>query len=712
MGSSSKKVTVGYKYYLGVHMVLCHGPVDSITKIEVDDRVAWTGSASGGQIAISAPELFGGDEREGGISGAVDIEMGGPTQGRNSYLQSILGTDIPAFRGVVGAVLRQCYMGNNPYIKRWAFWATRTNVRSDGTEQWYVAKAAIGSSMNPAHIVRECLTDRNWGMGYPEADMDDTAFAVAADTLYAEGMGISLLWDQGAEISDFISQILEHIDGSLYVSRTTGKFVLKLAREDYSLGDLIVLDENSVERVTDFKRKSLGDLVNSVTVKYWDEATGKDNSITVQDPALVSLQGASVGTTVNYPGFTNGELASRAASRDLRALSTPLASATIYANRTAAGLSVGDVFVLSWPRYGVVQMVMRVVSVEHGELDSNGVRIVAVEDVFALGSAIYAPPPPSAWTNPNGAPAPCPYHVAIEAPYWELVQRIGETQAEALPSTSGYVLITGVRPSAGALFANIYSSPYGTYEEKGRVDFCPTATLSAAITQITTTLSIEGAIDIDVVRVGSYAQIDEEFVSILSVSSSSLTVGRGVLDTVPSIHSPGARIFFLDDFAETDGVEYAIGETAKLKLSTVTGKGTLGVGSAGEQTVLIGARQDKPYPPGNFRINDSYYPPTVANNASIVVTWAHRDRLQQTATLIDSTVGNIGPEAGTTYTVEIRTLAGALVSSATGITGTAHTFTLAALGSNYGQLRVLLWSVRGGVDSLQKHDHKFTRPSP
>jgi hypothetical protein len=43
--------------------------------------------------------------------------------------------------------------------------------------------------MNPAHIIRECLTDTNWGMGYPESDIDDVSFTAAANTLYSESNG-------------------------------------------------------------------------------------------------------------------------------------------------------------------------------------------------------------------------------------------------------------------------------------------------------------------------------------------------------------------------------------------------------------------------------------------------------------------------------------------------------------------------------------------
>lgn len=709
MGGSSKKVTVGYKYYLGMHMVLCHGPVDKVTRIEVDGKTAWSGNATGGAISIGAPNLFGGESREGGVEGRVDIEMGGPLQGRNAYLQSQLGADIPAYRGVLGAVLNQVYVGLNPYLKRWAFWASRIHVRQNGIPQWYDAKAEINGDMNPAHIIRECLTDPDWGMGYPEADIDDASFMAAADQMYNEGMGMSLLWDRSVTLEEFIQVVLKHIDGSIHVDRSTGKFVLKLARGGYDINSLLVLDESSVDRITDFKRSTIGELVNSVTVVYWDASTGKNGSVTVQDIALAAQQQATIGTTVQFPGFTNGTIATKAAARTLKALSTPLASATIYANRKAASLNVGDVFVLTWLRYGISRLVMRVTNVEMGALGSNAVKIQAVEDVFALPNAIYAPPPLSDWTDPNTPPAPCPYHCVIEAPFWELVQRMGETNARSLPATAGFVVATGVRPSSVASNAKLYTDVTGVWEEAGTVDFCPTAILTAAVSSNTTTFPIGAGVDLDIVQVGTYALIDSELVRVDAVSDTSLTVGRGVLDTVAKPHAVGARLFFADAFFESDAVEYATGEQADIRLLPSSGLGTLDLASAPTQSVAIVARQYKPYPPGQFRINSQAYPDAVRGDQNITVGWTHRDRLQQTATLVDETAGSIGPEAGTTYTCRLLTAGGSVLVTHSGLTGTGDTFTLAEMGANYGRLRIQLWSVRDGAQSLQMHDWEFTR---
>ena len=46
----NKAQTVGYRYSLGLHLALCHGPIDAIREILVDRRTAWsvlTGSGNG-----------------------------------------------------------------------------------------------------------------------------------------------------------------------------------------------------------------------------------------------------------------------------------------------------------------------------------------------------------------------------------------------------------------------------------------------------------------------------------------------------------------------------------------------------------------------------------------------------------------------------------------------------------------------------------------
>lgn len=708
---SSKKVTVGYKYFVGMHMVLCHGPVDAVTRISVDDKTAWSGVQGQGTITINAEDLFGGLKREGGVSGKVDIMLGGPTQLANEYLESKVEPDMPAFRGVLSAVLQSVYTGLNPYLKKWAFRVQRINTRTNGDAQWYLAKAQIGNDMNPAHIINECLTDSGWGLGYSQSDIDEPSFQYAADTLFTESMGVSLLWDRSKSINDFIQEILNHIQGSLFISRTTGKFVLKLARNDYNADLLTTLDESSINKISNFKRATVNELVNSVTVSYWDSEVGRDGSVSVQDISLISQHGSVISTTMQFPGFTTKANAIRAASTVLNGLSKPLATGTLYANRKGAKLNVGDVFKLNWPRYGVVSLIARITNIELGALNNGQVKIDFIEDAFATSLAVYVAPPTGVWTSPIAAPAPCPFQIIQEASYYEVVQRVGESSVSQLTSTFALPLSAGVRPSSDSVSYELFTDPDGNnvFDQSGTGDFCPTAILAQNISYTTSTFGITSGVDLSLVTLNTYALIDDEIISVLAISDTSITVGRGCIDTVPTLHSLGARIYFVDEFFTTDSIEYAITEVAKHRILPTTGLGTLAVGSASTLSATMVGRFDKPYPPQNIRLNGVSYGLTVSGGDDLVIDWSHRDRKLQTAGLIDYSVGSIGPELGTTYSLWVRTLAGTQIATITGLTGTSHTFTVAQLGANYGTLRLQVQAVRDGVTSFQMHDIQFTR---
>ncbi len=108
----SRKQTVGHRYYIGLHMVLCR-QADALLEIKMAAKEAWRGSLAGGRGTFNKPSLFGGDEREGGISGAFDFLRGENTQPVNDYLASVLGALTPAYRGVVSMVFRKPYIGAN-----------------------------------------------------------------------------------------------------------------------------------------------------------------------------------------------------------------------------------------------------------------------------------------------------------------------------------------------------------------------------------------------------------------------------------------------------------------------------------------------------------------------------------------------------------------------------------------------------------------------
>jgi len=145
---SGKKITVGYKYYLGLHFGLCQGPVDALLRVIIGDRDAWTGEqTSTGAVSINKPDLFGGKKREGGVVGDLSVLMGTSGQSENSYLAAKIGAGLPAFRGILTTVWNGGHVtSNNPYLKPWAFRVRRIKQGWTGGSCWYPGKAEIVES--------------------------------------------------------------------------------------------------------------------------------------------------------------------------------------------------------------------------------------------------------------------------------------------------------------------------------------------------------------------------------------------------------------------------------------------------------------------------------------------------------------------------------------------------------------------------------------
>jgi hypothetical protein len=711
MGGKSKKVTVGYKYYMGAHFALCHGPADALTHIWVAERLAWSGSSAGGNISINKPELFGGEKREGGITGNADVAMGGPTQGANSYLSGRLGAAIPAFRGVVSLILKQMYIGNNPYLKPWKMRLRRILKSSGGADQWYPSKAVINThDMNPAHIIRECLTDPDWGSGYTSNDIDDSSFTAAADKLYSEGFGLSFLWEQEQPIEDFVRDVLRHIDAALYVHPSTGRFTLKLVRDDYTIGSLPVLGEDYIRSVEEFDGQLAGEVTNAVTVRFWDRATGKTASLGVQDIALLQESGSPVSASIEFAGCPTPTLAARLASRELRTLSSSAARGAIVTRRLPAELNVGHAFVMNWPKLGISGKVMRIVSIEHGDHLNGSLRLNIVEDVFSLSQTSYLTPAPSEWVDPISEPVPVAFRKIIEMPYRELVSVQGQTTIDANLSSDaglGYMAAFGPNPTSDAFGAKIYVDSGGGYQEDGFMAFCPNGILSGPMLPTDTVFELSSSENLDEVEAGEFLQIDDEMMVVQSLSGTTVTVRRGIFDTVPAPHASGSTVLFWDNAYGSDEREYAEGETIAVKLATSTGKGVLPIDSAPADALTLQGRAARPYPPGDWKICGAYFPTTISY-VPLETTWRHRDRTQQTgADHIGFLAASIGPEAGVTYRVTLLDLAsGTTLHVQSGLTGTSYSGFPALAGER--QLRMRVAAERGGLASLYSQSHDFT----
>lgn len=749
--------TIGYWYDLDLLATLCHGKVDAdtdfeLTELRFGDRTAWQGLVTqSGTISVYKSELFGGETREGGVNGQIDIMMGTLTQPVNEFLgtsvrlSGITG-DVPAYRGEMNLFFRGVTAVNPEFAASGIFVKTPTTPPFNFTsifgkpilqprafrwsamnpyfkpfkallgrywKGWYPTKARIGDQANAAHIIVESINNSEWGMGYPLADLDLVKCQDVADTLYDEGFGLGLIWRQQTSIQEFLNLVLQHINAVINTDRTTGKLFPRLIRNDYDVETLLELNPSN-SMLESYSRPTFGETVNEITLKF-TTPEGTTDAVTVHDLAsITSNQSQIVNQTIELPGIQDAALAARIAQRELDSRSKPICKLSIITNRIAFNLYEGEVFKFSWPEHGIEQMICRVVDVDLGSLQNNVITIEAIEDVFGLPLASYVNPQPGGWIDPTSQPIASPLRYITETPYYDLARGLSEADLATVDPTDCFVDVFAKEPSRDALDYNLWTaSGSADVEQRGTGSHSPVATLTvAAIKEESSVLTLSDITDIiaSLSSENEYVVINGEYSRITdyNATANTLTVDRGVLDTVPKDHAIGSNVFLGDDNIGRDRISYVSAETVKVRVQTKTSQGVLDITVAPQDTYTFLGRQYRPYPPGQFRVNTLAYPANI--DGVLTVTYATRNRLTQLADMVAQGFGSITPEVGTTHRLRIYNGL-TLVRTYSGVVTTTITYATddAVADGCLAMPRLVLDSQRDGVDSWQPHDLTVTR---
>lgn len=138
------------------------------------------------------------------------------------------------------------------------------------------------------------------------------------------------------------------------------------------------------------------------------------------------------------------------------------------------------------------------------------------------------------------------------------------------------------------------------------------------------------------------------------------SVWRGLLDTVPTDHSVGARAYFIGGGLGTCPTQFSPTDAIKVKMTARTVNAESRVSSATELSLTFDSESLRPYPPGNAQVNSMTWPTEITGQPT--ETWAERNRLTET-TIIKQDAATVTPEAGTTYTMLIYRLSNEATSA-------------------------------------------------
>lgn len=687
-----KKATVGYWYSFAFLMGVSRGPINVLRKIRVGDIQAWQGEQTeNGSFQIDQPKLFGGEEKEGGIVGTFAVFMGNAGQTFSDTFKALMGGLVSDYRGVTTFTFRGKVSANNPYLKPWKFRVCRWDAGWDRDEPWYPVKAQIRMddgrgdviyAMNPAHILYECYTNRLWGRGQDPSELMEDYFVAAANQLCDEGFGLCFKWVRSEDINSFINTVLNHIDAVQFTDRETGKVGIRLIRADYDPDSLVVFGYNSGLLSIDEDETGGGDSAYSeVAVSYVDARTGEKARAVEHSLAIIQSLGDVASTTASYEGIPAAPLAHRVAARDLNKQATFLKKFKVVLDRRGWKLNVGNVFKVSAVDRGLVDVVLRVGAIEDSELKDGRITVTAVQDVFGLPDAGYAEPTlPGAWVPPNNEAMAVSNVRLDEVTYRDLVRTLAPADLATVDETDTQVTIFAGAPSGASVNYDIASAATGeTIEVRGSGDWTMSGLLEAPVGYYDTTLRFPVGTDLSPVSAGEIVQVDGEIMGVTAVDAglATLTVTRGTLDTIPAKHEAGAAVWFSEDALGSDDRPYTIGETVEVRLLTNTSVAGLAIEDAPSEMITVVGRQSRPYAPGAVTINGvpfgQFETDFMFADAEVAIEWTHRDRLLQADQIVEHEASSVGPEPGTTYTIEVYDDA-TLLRTETGITGATWTY--------------------------------------
>lgn len=556
-------------------------------------------------------------------------------------------------------------------------------------------------AMNPAHILFECATNRDWGRGLSWNDIDIDSFKKAADTLFAEKFGLCFRYNRQDQLQTFIQQILDHIGAAQYADLSTGKLKLKLIRNDYNPDMLPLFTyDNGILSVQDDDSASSDASYNEIVVTYHNPVTHEDGVVRAQNLASIQQVGL-ISNSVEYKAVPTQELAARLAERDLEMNAAGITRLIIKFDRRGGILEPASCFRVSLPDRDIENMILRVGKIE--EQNDGALLITGVQDVFSLSSTSYSTSQQtSEWVAPDNSIRAVNDVQLIELPYAVLVSTLSAADLDYVKPSSGYIGVMASAPTSASINYILQSRAMGTdFVTQSQGDWTPKATLINDIGKLTTKFEINSDCQ---PSIGEGILINDEFMRVDAIENNIITVGRGCLDSLPSSHKCGSKIRYYMNAIYQDSIEYLSGEKVQVRLLTQTNIGVLNQEIAPIESVVMSNRQIRPYLPGNIKINEVLYPDSIDEADNYVLTFSHRDRVLQADQLIDCLSDNIGPEDGTVYKIEI---ADYYTKEILWKFSTTDTFILLPYSSHedyiYDDLHILtLYSIRDGYESLQK----------
>jgi len=721
---------IKYEYKMSAHFGVCFGPV-TFRMLWVNQHLVWaetlerlasqgfpglTGGSSSGTgtsgaitadetVYFDLPALFGDN---GGVKGEVEFYVGTLGQQMSARLASTAYGGTPATLPGMGGIAMMFFydfvwrsydkqerpkdmsMGVQvTYVPQQLDPASATIPgqgvvryvvdRSTGNtvENSTVVDIAAPPNANPAHVLYELLRDPDYGLGVPAQYIDTASFTSAASTLASEEFGISFVWARQKKIEDLIKDIIDHIQGIMIVNPDTGKWKLRLLRDDYTSDDPAIRTITpSVAVMLKYACKACMSTLNAVTVQWTDPATESLKTVQAQDMAAIYSLGQVVADTRTYYMVRDSFLAWKLALRDLRQAGYNQRLADMQLDRSFWGLEPGDLVRLNWPEYETGNIIMRVTSIDYGAPGKMPISVTLAEDIYSLSIPTAIALPYAAWDATLTDPTPLGQTVIMTAPY-ALVSNEQDIHPEAwmvimardsAPDCSGFSVAVEATDGAGNTVwteeAALPLTDKGTLGQALAVEWETTIAVDDLISSFAGAYGPETG---NMIIIGS-SEDAHEIAIIESYDSvaDTVTLLRGAFDTLPSAWSIGESVWTWNQhILPVDPVAHDEGAAFNVKLLTRTGLGVLDAASAPTIPVTPSARANAPLRPANMALDGTAWPNTASHSggSDVTVTWANRNRIDEDGVAVRWDGATKAPETDQKTRIEVLDSSNAVLAT-------------------------------------------------
>ncbi|WP_180163566.1 phage tail protein [Acinetobacter sp. YH12069] len=633
----------------------------------------------------------------------------------STALRTVIVKGIMDAGGVLGISIH-CIKPDLAMNNTWGLFYSCDYFRLSKTDGNFKTKTEA-PDINPIHKIREILTD-DTAMSKPESDVNDINFMKAADRIWDEGLGISWSITEKSCL-EAIEELCGHIEAGVRVNRQTGLYEMVLFRDDW-------FDESEIHSIAVNKIKSMSlevanadEAINQLNVTYYNQDAIKTSSFSIAENASIrNLNGRVNAEDADFPYFMNQRNAAIVAQWKLKQMSSPVWKGSFTtAEYNARKWNRYDLLKLAWPQKWQGEITVRIMKINLGTGADVSIDFVEVVPYSSqLWSDVVIDEPIDVGVQP---PLACPYE-PFEMPYYLAVMALGQRQVDeelSYENNFGLVGVVAQQPQSNSLYAVMMTHDGTEGEEWVRaatINYEPVAELDQIISRTSTNFIVKDSAAISGLPIGTLIKCGSDWIGTpgewmvfegMDPYTGVVSVKRGALDSLPQEWGAGTKLYFCGNDVAFDSTEYVAGEEVLVSALTTTPSGMLE--NKGSIAIEMNARAFRPYPPANVKLNGNYFPETHVISNDILLTWAHRNRVQQTGgEIIGWYESGVTIENGVTYSIELSTVQDGVIYSASGIGLDSHAILSSVLLQNKAH-KLKLWSVRDGFESYQIFEHNF-----